>query len=508
MSSKVQQSEQKQEMNGPILTRPSSRARDRLHAAPRPQARLRQLQRSIGNQRVGRMLQKKLVVGPAGDEYEREADRIAEAVTSESAQPSSANRFLSATQPAAPLQRKCSCGGSCSSCQEEKEEKVQRKEAASAASSQAVSDAPPIVDEVLRSPGQPLDPATRAYFEPRFGCDFSGVRIHNDARAAKSAQDVNALAYTVGRDLVFASGQHAPHTGAGRRLLAHELTHTVQQSEQSIHAPLSQTPNLALSSRSWRPAIQRVPAASPCTPDETKRATKQVEAARTEALPFVGMAQLAINRLGSRWSSFKPNLLAGRCKLEGQVACAFNSNFNITPLDPNYGVRLASVESRLRGLRFRMAKPVATACQPKDDPQCTGKNRDTIAYVVNSAPPIHLCPQFRDDPNVLGQQATVIHEFAHFVPGVHDEGGYAFGGLGAETATCDVGVKFKAPSEVLANSADALTGFVMNIGQFGTTDLRVPGCESARERPGFTPPELRPPSFLPRIEEATKEPIF
>jgi hypothetical protein len=88
---------------------------------------------------------------------------------------------------------------------------------------------PHIVGEVLRSSGQLLDPATRAFFEPRFGHDFSRVRVHTDTKAKESAQAVNALAYTVGRDLVFGAGSFAPATSAGRRLLAHELTHIVQQ---------------------------------------------------------------------------------------------------------------------------------------------------------------------------------------------------------------------------------------------------------------------------------------
>ncbi|HEY2990878.1 MAG TPA: DUF4157 domain-containing protein [Candidatus Binatia bacterium] len=83
--------------------------------------------------------------------------------------------------------------------------------------------------DVLRSPGQPLDPAARAFFEPRFGHDFGQVRVHTDAKAADSALAVDALAYTVGRDLVFGAGRYAPETAAGRRLLAHELTHSVQQ---------------------------------------------------------------------------------------------------------------------------------------------------------------------------------------------------------------------------------------------------------------------------------------
>jgi hypothetical protein len=88
---------------------------------------------------------------------------------------------------------------------------------------------PPIVHEVLRSPGQPLDSKTRAFMEPRFGHDFSRVRVHTDAKAAESARAVNALAYTVGHDMVFGVMQHSPQTTKGTKLLAHELTHVIQQ---------------------------------------------------------------------------------------------------------------------------------------------------------------------------------------------------------------------------------------------------------------------------------------
>src|SRR5260221_11831058 len=88
---------------------------------------------------------------------------------------------------------------------------------------------PPIVHEVLRSPGQSLDDNTRTFMESRLGHDFSKVRVHIDSRAADSARAVNALAYAVGREVIFGAGRYAPHTGAGKRLLAHELTHVVQQ---------------------------------------------------------------------------------------------------------------------------------------------------------------------------------------------------------------------------------------------------------------------------------------
>ena len=97
-----------------------------------------------------------------------------------------------------------------------------------------VNGVPPIVQEALRSPGQPLASPTRAFMEPRFGHDFSQVRVHTDARAAESAQAIRALAYTTGHHIVFRHGQYSPDTTAGKRLLAHELAHVVQQSSGRV----------------------------------------------------------------------------------------------------------------------------------------------------------------------------------------------------------------------------------------------------------------------------------
>lgn len=123
------------------------------------------------------------------------------------------------------LQRKCDCAGACNECGQKK--LSLQRQATSAAAGEGV---PPIVHDVLSSAGETLNPSTRAYLEPRFGHDFSQVRVHTDARAADSARAVNALAYTVGRDIVFGSGKYQPHTRDGLRLVAHELTHTLQQS--------------------------------------------------------------------------------------------------------------------------------------------------------------------------------------------------------------------------------------------------------------------------------------
>jgi len=88
---------------------------------------------------------------------------------------------------------------------------------------------PALVHNVLRSPGQPLDPDTRAYMEPRFGHDFGNVRVHADARANESSTALAANAYTAGRNIVFGAGRYVPGSPDGRRLIAHELTHVVQQ---------------------------------------------------------------------------------------------------------------------------------------------------------------------------------------------------------------------------------------------------------------------------------------
>ena len=148
-------------------------------------------------------LQTKLAVNQPGDQYEQEADRVAKAVIGGAAASRSSINSLGSN-----------------AAQRERQ----------AAGGEEVSGTPPIVDEVLQSSGQPLEGATRAVMEERFGYDFSRVRIHCDQQAGQSAQAVSADAYTVGHHVVFAPDRYAPSTSAGQQLLAHELVHVVQQS--------------------------------------------------------------------------------------------------------------------------------------------------------------------------------------------------------------------------------------------------------------------------------------
>jgi len=159
-------------------------------------------------------IQRKPSIGAADDAFEREADAVADRVM-RMAEPSSPG-----TAPVA-IQRKCAA------CEDEEKKKIQPKRADSA-SANTVSGAEAAV-HATGTGGQSLPSTVRAYFEPRFGYDFSGVRIHADDDAARAAHAIQARAYTWGRDIVFGSGEYAPSTASGRRLLAHELTHVVQQ---------------------------------------------------------------------------------------------------------------------------------------------------------------------------------------------------------------------------------------------------------------------------------------
>lgn len=116
-----------------------------------------------------------------------------------------------------------------------------------------------LVKEALHSSGRPLDAATRSLMEPRFGHNFSQVRVHTDAKAAESAQAVSASAFTVGQDVVFNAGLYRPDTAAGRRLLAHELTHTIQQSSVGSAAA---TPALTTMEAEGSPAEREADAAA------------------------------------------------------------------------------------------------------------------------------------------------------------------------------------------------------------------------------------------------------
>ena len=162
-------------------------------------------------------IQTKLSFNKPGDKYEEEADSMAERVMR---MPEPSVRAWNSRVSTDRL--------------------VQRGVAADHGVTQEV---PSVVHAALSSPGKPIDANTRAYFEPRFGHDFSSVRVHTDSGAQASAARVGALAYTLKNDIVFAAGKYAIATTSGRRLLAHELSHVIQQSRDTISEVVQRKPD-------------------------------------------------------------------------------------------------------------------------------------------------------------------------------------------------------------------------------------------------------------------------
>ena len=146
------------------------------------------------------IVQAKLRIGAPSDQYEREAERVAGEVMHMAKSPVGPDAL-----PVTPVGQRESNGSS------------------------SHGEAPPVVRDVLSSPGRQLDSNARDYMEQRLACDFSRVRVHTDGQAAASARALHARAYTVGHDVVFGQGQYAPTTKSGKHLLAHEMTHVLQQ---------------------------------------------------------------------------------------------------------------------------------------------------------------------------------------------------------------------------------------------------------------------------------------
>ncbi|QZZ22010.1 DUF4157 domain-containing protein [Leptothermofonsia sichuanensis E412] len=258
---------------------------------------LLRLQQQVGNQAVSQMIQAKLSVGKPNDTYEQEADRVADSVMrmpdlpvqrqaeEEQAQPKPmAEQGASLAQRQADekeetAQTKPLIGSITPLVQrqteekeeqaqmlqraEEKEEPVQMLQRAEEKEEQAQmlqraeekeepaqakeepGQTPAVTANLenriqsMRSGGQPLPDSTRSFFETRFGYDFSGVRIHTDSQADEVSRQLNAQAFTIRQNVFFSAGRYEPHTTQGKWLLAHELTHTVQQQSPK---PLAASP--------------------------------------------------------------------------------------------------------------------------------------------------------------------------------------------------------------------------------------------------------------------------
>jgi len=401
------------------------------------------LQRTISNQATLRLLarragatsnasgpiQAKLKIGAVNDPLEHEADHVADRV----------RRMPAPEVSVAAALRQVS--RKCADCEEEK---LQRKSAGPQAAS---SEAPAIVHQELCSPGQPLDAATRACLEPRFGQDFSGVRVHTDGRAARSAQAVDSLAYTVGRNIVFASGQYRPRSIVGQRLIAHELTHVVQQGAAHRLAPRA----YGLRLRSEGANQVGPPLLSPHTATQTLQRTpaRKVDCASTAPLRLpsgdkiddpVGVITAAEQRANElldeaivALDSTRRRILAGSPVGWPAISDALGFGLELMGLDPNServwrgtgGGTAALLLLRLRWIRGEIGSGsfFFTCLGPERDTAgnfLCGSRTETATEVVIKQPAIaatdrfhiYLCEPFWNSG--LEEQAdTIIHESAH-----------------------------------------------------------------------------------------------
>ncbi|HKP81967.1 MAG TPA: DUF4157 domain-containing protein [Pyrinomonadaceae bacterium] len=238
------------ERNTPVRTNHVHRK-----AAAAPDSPLLGLQHSIGNHAVQRLIhspyiQTKLQISEPGDEHEQEADRVADTVMRmpepESSKPPAVSPVTQPEEDEEKVVATKSKGRVPLAVREDddKEEKVARKTEEDKSEDEEHVDlkadgAPGNIPGTtanhiasMNGRGSPLPDSTRAFFEPRLGADLSQVRVHTDSQAAESASSINARAFTVGPNIAFGSGQYAPESERGRQLLAHELTHVMQQSHK------------------------------------------------------------------------------------------------------------------------------------------------------------------------------------------------------------------------------------------------------------------------------------
>ncbi len=317
---------------------------------------------------ASRFFQAKLAISQPGDKYEREANRVAEQVM---------------RMPEPRLQRQ--------TAPVEEEEIVQTEPLLQRQGDSGVetpSEAPAMVHEVLHSPGRPLAATTRAFMEPRFGYNFGRVRVHTDTRAAESARILNAQAFTVGRDIVFGSGQYMPTTPGGKRLLGHELSHVVQQSTTAFRE------KGMVNESSEAPSIQFQTIGTPCGSTQPV-----VDNAFTRASSMIG---LALSRLGLIKIDKKGEYVQHLISIENVFGTGVR------------GDDIQRIMIELQSIRAKIKSPPPQQCVPASDPSCL---KEYMAFVDPDDPNgIFFCPIFFNSSNSPDQRALkVIHEASHVI---------------------------------------------------------------------------------------------
>lgn len=389
---------------------------------------LLRLQRSVGNQGALRLLQRKcscggtcekcsgepkLPIGPANDQHEREADLTAA-------------RVMRMEDPSNPRLENA-----------RENQKLRRQEASVSAGL-----APPIVHQVLRSSGQALSATARSYFEPRFGRDFSQVRIHADDRAGESARAVGANAYTVGHQIVFAPRKFQAETEAGRQLLAHELTHVVQQG-----GTLS-----AQSSTSRGGVLQKDEGGLPTGPRRVEvRLAVQGNCPHPEKIAEAIPGARTMLATAESWFIDYPFLDPHQQRLFDLI------------LQAQFGSSSDDVRGKIHSRIIRMARLMDSAtnggvtfvCDPRTLDKCE-KGPWSMFVRRGERNTMHVCPNFFTD-GLEARRFTLIHESAHLA-GVGDHVYLVTAGpIGLSECLASSGLK----TEVALDNADSYSWMVM-----------------------------------------------
>lgn len=370
-------------------------------------------------------VQPKLKIGAPNDKYEQEADRVADQVMRMSEpkvqrqempeeEAEEAEEFIQ-TKPLAssitPLVQR--------QTMEEDEGLVQTKNNRNTTPKMSSMISSNI--QSLQGGGQPLPGSARSFFEPRIGADFSNVRVHNDTRAARAAQSVNARAFTLGHDVVFGAGEYSPETSSGRKLLAHELTHVVQQSggfnvREKALTPLT-LPESRTKFHQGQFLLQRQ-SLSPgqyinCSPARQQMIEGHLDHARSWLSPTLAILNSISNSqvsepdlrivLTAYLISFDGDFLRRGRPLGQQKQREIIRNLNI-------------IRDNLVLVQIGLNRSVNYRCVPncrRNDLAYVYENRDEESGLVFPTDTVNVCTSWFRCQNYYKRVSTLIHEMAH-----------------------------------------------------------------------------------------------
>ncbi len=318
--------------------------------------------------------------------------------------------------PSPLLQRRCACGGTpgpdgeCPAC---KAKRLQRS-----ASGAGPALAPPIVHDVLHSPGRPLEGRVQREMEGRLGHDFSRVRVHTDSRAAASARAVDALAYTVGSSVVFDEGRYAPASPDGRRLLTHELVHVVQQQGSRPSGPLTVAPAFGSHEREAETAAQRGDSSSVATRSTDVGLARQPAGAAAATCPG-GMDDLWVTAFFARARSRRALAEFNRQTREARhilAGCCINLRVAIRRTRPDVPTVDAGAARAAGDAQGGWDYPAATEALGEGDIVTGARGVPMIVVddVPNSGGGVTLTSAF--DTEYTGPAAFILGLFQHTTP--------------------------------------------------------------------------------------------